>query len=158
MRGADFGTVSECFLLPLKCALKEDAFERWSKGRFFFELWFKERKRCKESLCLQYVTVWFLRKWKINPVVIYELLWCLSFFPQLQMFSAFLSLFREGPGLYDISGGLHCNIIEFRPFPLWGRIWLSWKSSLTAVTSVQIWLQLLPRQQPARTCLRGYLS
>lgn len=75
----------------------------------------------------------------------------------LQMFSSFLSLFREGPGLYDICGGLHFHIIELRPFPRRGRIWLSWKSSLTAVTSVQIWLQLLPRQQPARTCLRGYL-
>lgn len=57
----------------------------------------------------------------------------------------------------DICGGLHFHIIESRPFPLRGRIWLSWKSSLTAVTSVQIRLQLLPQQQPARACLRGYL-
>lgn len=79
----------------------------------------------------------------------------MEIFLQIHLHVFFFLLWTAG---YNIGAGLRFHIIELRPFPLQGRIWLSWKSSLTAATSVQIHLQLLPQQQPARTCLRGYLS
>lgn len=83
-------------------------------------------------------------------------------FMEAMFFSDSFAIFFFSPPLwtasYNMCAGLHFHIIELKPFPLQGRIWLSWKSSLTGATLVQIQLQLLPQQQPARTCLRGYLS
>lgn len=147
MQRPDFWDILWTFPLPPMSSLKESV---W-KLKWWEELLPKglQRERWNEGLCLClylilhrsieiFIHFFFFIILGFMETIFFCRLICMFFFfffPPLLLWTA----------SYNMCAGLHFHIIELRPFPLQGGIWLSWKSSLTAATFVQIQLQLLPQ-------------